>query len=159
MRSRRSTSSGTPTSCATSPARSAGAADEALRYDANVPSTTIALGAALVVLGLAGYGLTGAASLTALIPAAFGLLLVVAGVLARNDRWRMHAMHAAVIIALLGFLGSVRGVAGLAKVFDGTAARPAAIVSQTIMAVLTLVYVVLAVRSFIEARKARRAAL
>ena len=124
-----------------------------------VASTTIALGAALIVLGLAGYGLTGGASLTALIPATFGLLLLVAGLLARNDRWRMHAMHAAVLVALLGFLGSARGVLGLAKVFDGTAARPAAIVSQTIMAVLTLVYIVLAVRSFIEARKARRAAI
>jgi hypothetical protein len=123
-----------------------------------VPSTTIALGAALIVLGLGGYGLTGAASLTALIPAAFGLLLVLAGFLARDDRWRMHAMHAAVVVALLGFLGSVRGVFGLARVFDGTAARPAAIVSQTIMALLTLVYVILAVRSFIAARKARRAA-
>ena len=122
-------------------------------------STTIGLGAALIVLGLAGYGLTGAASLTALIPAAFGLLLVLAGVLARNERWRMHAMHAAVLVALLGFLGSARGLLGLGAVLDGTAARPAATVSQAIMAVLTFVYIVLAVRSFIEARRARRAAL
>lgn len=121
-----------------------------------MPSTTIALGAALIVLGLAGYGLTGAASLTALIPAAFGLLLVVAGVLARNDRWRMHAMHAAVLVALLGFGGSFRGLLGLGTVFAGTAARPAAVVSQSIMALLTLIYIVVAVRSFVAARKARR---
>ena len=124
-----------------------------------MPATTIALGAALIVLGLGGYGLTGGASPTALIPAAFGLLLLLAGLLARNDRMRMHAMHAAVLIALLGFLGSARGLLGLGKVFDGTAARPAAIVSQTIMALLTLGYIVVAVRSFIQARKARRAAV
>ncbi len=118
-----------------------------------MPATTTALGAALIVLGLGGYVLTGAASLTALIPAAFGLLLVVAGVLARNDRWRMHAMHAAVLIALLGFLGSFRGLLGLGKVFDGTAVRPAAIVSQTIMALLTLAYIVVAVRSFMPGTK------
>ncbi len=123
-----------------------------------MPATTIALGAALIVLGLGGYVLTGTASLTALIPAAFGILFVLAGVLARNDRMRMHGMHAAVLIALLGFLGSVRGLLGLAKLFDGTAVRPAAIVSQTIMALLTLGYIVVAVRSFIQARKARRAA-
>jgi hypothetical protein len=123
-----------------------------------VPATTIALGAALIVLGLGGYFLTGATSLTALIPAAFGLLFVLAGVLARDDRWRMHAMHAAVAIALLGFLGSFRGLLGLGKLLDGTAVRPAAIVSQTIMALLTLGYVVVAVRSFIQARRARRAA-
>jgi O-antigen/teichoic acid export membrane protein len=119
-----------------------------------VPATTIALGAALVVLGLAGYVLSGAASLTALIPAGFGLLLVLAGVIARDERRRMHAMHGAVVVALLGFLGSARGLAGLGGVFDGTAARPAATISQAVMAVLTLAYVVLAVRSFVQARRA-----
>jgi O-antigen/teichoic acid export membrane protein len=124
-----------------------------------MPATTIALGAALIVLGLGGYVLTGAVSLTALIPAAFGLLLVLAGVFARDERKRMHAMHAAVVIALLGFLGSARGLLGIGKVFDGTAVRPAAIVAQTIMALLTLGYIVVAVRSFIQARKARRASV
>jgi hypothetical protein len=123
-----------------------------------VPATTIALGVALIVLGLGGYVLTGAASLTALIPAAFGVLITLAGVLARNDRMRMHAMHAAVLVALLGFLGSVRGALAIGSVLDGTAARPAAVVSQTAMALLTLGYVVIAVRSFIQARRARRAA-
>jgi hypothetical protein len=122
-----------------------------------VPATTIALGAALVILGLAGYGLSGAASLTALIPAAFGLLFVVAGLMARDERKRMHAMHAAVVIALLGFFGSFRGLMGIGTVLDGTAVRPAAIVAQTIMALLTLAYIVVAVRSFIQARRARRA--
>jgi uncharacterized membrane protein HdeD (DUF308 family) len=123
-----------------------------------VPSITLALGVALIVLGIGGYVTSDAASLTALIPAVFGLLFVVAGVLAQDERKRMHAMHAAVVVALLGFLGSVRGLIAIGKVFDGTAARPAATVAQTIMAVLTLGYIVLAVRSFIQARRARRAA-
>ena len=122
-----------------------------------MPSITLALGAALIVLGVGSYVLTGAVSLTALIPAAFGLLLVLAGVLARDDRWRMHAMHAAVVIALLGFLGSVRGLLRIGDVFHATSARPAAIVSQTIMALLTVGYIVVAVRSFVQARRARRA--
>jgi hypothetical protein len=122
-----------------------------------MPATTLALGAALIVLGIGGYGLTGGASVTALIPAAFGVLFVLAGLLANNERWRMHAMHAAVVVALLGFLGSFRGLLGIAKVFDGTAVRPAAIVAQTIMALLTVAYIVVAVRSFIAARRARRA--
>jgi hypothetical protein len=120
-----------------------------------MPSTTIALGAALVVLGLAGYVLTGGASLTALIPAAFGVLLALAGVLARDERKRKHAMHAAVVVALLGFLGSFRGVLQIGSLIDGTALRPAAVVSQTIMAALTLAYIVMAVRSFVRARTAR----
>src|SRR3990170_3320328 len=117
-----------------------------------MPSTTIALGVALIILGLAGYFLTGTASLTALIPAAFGLVIALSGLMARDERKRKHAMHAAVVVALLGFLGSIRGLVQIGGVFDGTAARPAAIVAQTIMAVLTLGYIVMAVRSFVKAR-------
>ena len=120
-----------------------------------MPSITIVLGAVLIILGLAGYFLTGTASLTALIPSAFGLLIALAGLLARDERKRKHAMHAAVAVALLGFLGSVRGLLQLGALFAGTAARPAAVLAQTIMALLTLGYIVLAVRSFIKARRNR----
>lgn len=125
--------------------------------DSGVPSITIALGAALIVVGVAGYVLTNAVSVTALIPAAFGVVLTLAGVIARDERTRKHAMHAAVAIALLGFLGSVRGLLQLDDVLNGTAARPAAVVAQSIMAVLTLGYVALGVRSFVNARASRRA--
>ena len=121
-----------------------------------MPSTTIALGVALIILGLAGYFLTGAASLTALIPAAFGLVIALSGLIARDERRRKHAMHAAVVVALLGFLGSVRGLLQIGDVFDGTAARPPAVIAQTIMAVLTLAYIVMAVRSFVKARTVNR---
>ena len=120
-----------------------------------MPSTTLALGVALIILGLSGYFLTGAASPTALIPAGFGLVIALAGLLARDERKRKHAMHAAVVVALLGFLGSLRGLLQIGDLFDGTAARPAAIVAQTIMAVLTLGYIVMAVRSFVNARRVR----
>lgn len=122
-----------------------------------MPSITIALGVALIVLGLAGYFLSGAVSLTALIPAAFGLVIALSGLIARDDRKRKHAMHAAVFVALLGLLGSARGLLQIGDVFDGTAARPAAVISQTIMAVLTLAYIAIAVRSFVKARASRRA--
>ena len=121
-----------------------------------MPSTTIALGSVLIVLGLAGYFLTGAVSLTALIPAAFGLVMALSGLLARDERKRKHAIHTAVVVALLGFLGSFRGLLQIGDVVDGTAARPAAIVVQTIMAVLTLGYIVMAVRSFVKARIVNR---
>jgi amino acid transporter len=124
-------------------------------YDSPVPSITIALGVVLIILGLGGYFLTGAVSLTALIPAAFGLVIAVAGLMARDERKRKHAMHAAVAVALLGFLGSIRGLLQIGALLDGTAARPAAVVSQTIMAVLTLGYIVMAVRSFVQARRRR----
>jgi len=118
-------------------------------------STTIALGVALIVLGLAGYFLTGGTSVTALIPAAFGIVIALAGLIGRDERRRKHAMHAAVAIALLGFVGSIRGLIQIGDVFDGTAARPAAVISQSIMAALTFGYVLLGVRSFINARRSR----
>jgi hypothetical protein len=118
-------------------------------------STTIALGVALIILGLAGYLLTGAASLTALIPAAFGIVILLAGLIGRDERRRKHAIHVAVVVALLGLLGSIRGLLQIGAVFAGTAARPAAVVSQAVMAVLTLGYVIVAVRSFIAARRRR----
>ena len=120
-----------------------------------MPTITLALGVVLIIVGLAGYFLTGAVSLTALIPAVFGLVIAVAGLMARDEGKRKHAMHAAVLVALLGFLGSIRGVFQIGALLDGTVARPAAVVSQTIMAVLTLGYIVMAVRSFVQARSRR----
>ena len=120
-----------------------------------VPALTLGLGVVLVVVGLAGYVLTGGVSLTALIPAAFGVVIAIAGLIARDAGKRMHAMHAAVLVALLGFLGSVRGLLQIGDVFNGTAARPPAVIAQSIMAVLTLAYLVVAVRSFIKARASR----
>ena len=110
----------------------------------------------LIVVGFAGYVLTGGVSLTALIPAAFGLVIAIAGLIARDEGKRMHAMHAAVVVALLGFLGSIRGLLQIGDVFNGTAARPPAVIAQAIMALLTLGYLVVAVRSFIKARASRR---
>ena len=118
-----------------------------------MPSTTIAVGVALIVLGLAGYFLTGMVSFTALIPSVFGVVLGLCGLTARDPNKRKHAMHGAVVVALLGFAGSVPGLIKLAGVFDGTAARPAAVISQSIMAALTLGYVAIAVRSFVAARR------
>ena len=121
-----------------------------------MPSITIALGVALIIVGLAGYFLTGTTSLTALIPAAFGVVIALAGLLARDEHKRKHAIHGAVVVALLGFLGFVRGLLQIGELFAGTAARPAASVAQAIMAVLTLAYIVMAVRSFARARMVNR---
>jgi hypothetical protein len=122
-----------------------------------MPAITIAFGGALIALGLWGYFGTGTSSLTALIPAAFGLALVVCGAMARNQAYRKHAMHAAAMLGVLGFLGSLRGVLQVQSLMGGTAAHPNAIISQLIMAALTLLFTVLCVVSFINARKGRLA--
>ncbi len=121
-------------------------------------NTTIAFGAALILLGLASYVLTEGVSVTALIPAFFGVPLLLAGVLARNERYRMHSMHAAAALGLLGFLGSAPGlIALLTLASGGQVARPAAVIAQSIMAILMATFVALCVKSFREARRQRAA--
>lgn len=119
---------------------------------------TIAFGVILIALGVVGYVATGQQSPTALIPAAFGVLLLICGVLARKEHLRKHVMHAAAALGVLGFLGSAPG---LIKAFTllggGEVERPAAVASQAIMAVLSLIFVILCVKSFIDARRARTA--
>jgi hypothetical protein len=115
---------------------------------------SIGIGAALTLLGIIGYAASGAASVTALIPAAFGILLTALGILARNERLRKHAMHAAALLAILGFAATVSGFVKLFTLIGGgTVERPSAVVAQSIMAVLCAVFVVMAIRSFILARR------
>jgi fluoride ion exporter CrcB/FEX len=122
-------------------------------------TTTIGFGVVLVVLGVGGYFGTDRVSPTALIPAAFGLLLIIFGALARDDKRRKMAMHIAVTVGLLGFLGTVSGLVDLPTLLSGgTVARPAAVISKSIMAVLMAIYVALCVKSFIDARRRRAVA-
>ena len=118
--------------------------------------TTLGFGIVLILLGLVGYFATGMVSPTALIPAAFGLLLVVFGAMARDDKKRKMAMHIAVTIGLVGFLGTVPGLLKIGALLSGgEVERPAAVIAQAIMAVLMAVYVAMCVKSFIDARKKR----
>lgn len=100
-------------------------------------------------------------SVTALIPAFAGGLLLLCGVAALNEKARMHAMHAAVLVGLLGFLAAGgRGAMGLMKLLSDDAdvnRRSLAFVGM--MALLCGVYVVLCVNSFIQARRRRKTGL
>ncbi len=111
---------------------------------------TIAIAAALIVIGVVGYVATDRQSATALIPAFLGLLLLTFGWLARNEAYRKHAMHAVAVFALLGLLGTV---GGLVRLLGGTT-TPAAI-SQGLTAILTGALLALCIRSFIDARRRR----
>ncbi len=116
---------------------------------------TIGLGLVLIGLGLGGYFGAGRVSVTALIPAFFGLPLLLLGLAALNERRRKVAMHIAVVIGLLGFAGTVRGLLKLPVLLSGgQVARPTAVAVQSAMAVVCLVYVLLCVWSFIKARRA-----
>ena len=119
---------------------------------------TIVFGVLLILLGLAGYLGTGHVHPTALIPSGFGLLLAIFGLLARTDdlRRRMLFMHIAVTLGLLGFLATAKAIFQYVQLLQGVHfSFPSAVESKAAMSILCLVYVLLCVRSFITARRAR----
>jgi hypothetical protein len=126
-----------------------------------MPKTTLLFGVSLVVLGLGAYLVTGRESVTALIPAFFGLPVVGLGVAAlMREAWRKHAMHGAAGLALLGLLGTAKAVPNLLYLLSVGSAhveRPAAVVVQSLMALLCVAYLYFSIRSFIEARRNRAA--
>ena len=115
---------------------------------------TIGFSLALVLIGVISYVATGMEHVTALIPAFLGVPILILGVLALNEGRRKHAMHAAVVLALLGLLGTLRGLTQLPALLSGAdVARPAAVVAQSLTAVLCAIFIALAVRSFMNARR------
>ena len=115
---------------------------------------TIAVGALLIVLGLIGYLGTSMVSWTALIPAFFGLPLVILGILALQEAMRKHTMHAAVVVGLVGFLGGAFSF--LRPLLSGSEMKPMAATMQALMALTCAAFVGLGVKSFIDARRARK---
>lgn len=115
--------------------------------------TTLIYSILYILIGLAGFLGTGAAHFTALIPAIFGVLLLICAQVAKKDHLRMHAMHAAVLIGLLGFLGTASSLTQIGSL--ASAERPAAVLSKFVTCLLSASFVALCVHSFIKARKAR----
>src|SRR5260221_214670 len=123
-----------------------------------MPNTAIWAGRILVLIGIVGYAYgmyEGGASLTALIPAAFGIVLMLLGHLSvAKENLRKHLMHGAVVFALLGFiLPAWRLISKIRSI-----SQSAAVISEAAMALVCLIFVVLAVRSFIAAGRERNGA-
>jgi len=121
---------------------------------------TIGVGVILVALGLFGYfgSASDSPSPTALIPAGFGAVLIVLGIVAHKPGVRKHAMHAAAAVGLIGFLmAGGRGIMklGLAASDDLTISRPVRL--TLLMSLVCLIYVGLCIGSFISARRRRTA--
>lgn len=121
---------------------------------------TIVFGILLILLGLFGFVATGSEHPTALIPAGLGILLCVFGFLARTPekKKRMLWMHIAVTLGLLGFLGTVKGLVDYfrSETVGLELNNPPATQAKAAMASMMLFYVILCVRSFVNARIARK---
>ena len=118
-------------------------------------TVSIICGVLLLLIGIIGYiygVMSDKASVTALIPAFFGIVLVVLGFIARSkENLRKHLMHGAILVALLGFIAT----AGRLVMKLGELTYSAAVVSQIATAVVCLLFVVLAIKSFADARRGK----
>lgn len=131
----------------------------------------ITIGLLLILVGVAGYTmpttevvaegteeiLEKKSSPTALIPAGFGLVILLCGaVSALKPSLTKIFMHVAVTFGLLGALAATgRGSGSLIKFIRGEEFNPRAFVFIACMGVLCWIFVVTCVMSFIKARKAR----
>ncbi len=108
----------------------------------------------LGAFGYFGYEVLGAAkqSITALIPAFIGIPMLIGGLVANKSV--KVGIHIAVLFSFLGAL------AGLGRLIPGSIkgsidwSKPSSIMIAT-MTVICLFYTIMAIRSFIAARKAR----
>lgn len=119
---------------------------------------TIVFGILLIIIGVTGFVVTGSAHPTALIPAAAGVLFVIFGTLANSDnsKKRMLWMHVAVTVALLLFLSLIPADIDVIRLSRGvTFPHPIAVLEKSATSLLSLLYVLLCVRSFIAARRQR----
>lgn len=122
-----------------------------------MPRVAMLFGVIFIILGLVAYFGVSSESITALIPAFLGLPMLILGWIAQNEKYLKHAMHGAAVLALLGFGGTVGGLIKFFRMIGGEQfERGSAITVQAIMALLCLVFLFFAVKSFMDTRKMKR---
>ena len=125
-----------------------------------IPTLTTAI--LLIIIGVGGYLAqdpnAGKVSGTALIPAGFGLVLAICGWLAFNDRLRKTVMHIAVVVGLLGAIGAPYPIIKRLVKGNDIAFHEPAVASALATTVILVIFVIMCVNSFIQARKARKLA-
>ena len=116
---------------------------------------SILIGFLLILLGVLGYVASNMVSPTALIPAAFGVVILMLGAYGREPTRRRTAMHLAMGVALVGVLGSLSGVLAVLSWLVGSASGPLSLapIAKALMAVLLVVYLTAGIRSFVAARR------
>jgi hypothetical protein len=116
---------------------------------------TATLALVLIALGVGLYVGTDRESVTALIPAFFGVAFGLCAILASTPVRRRHALHVAALLALLGAGGGARGIPDVVTLLGGgSVERPAAAWGQLAMMLLCLLFLGFAIRSFVVARRA-----
>jgi hypothetical protein len=135
-------------------------ADHIFERRKSMPRTAIVFGFLLIVLASIFFWATGHNHPTALIPGGVGMLLMLLGLAAQNAEGKRRAlwMHIAVTLGLLGFLGTAKAIFQTVEIFQGmTLPHPPAIEEKAAMSIACLIFTLLCVRSFLAARRLRKA--
>lgn len=114
----------------------------------------------LIVVGVVGYSVqepdpVKGKSVTALIPAFFGAAIGLCGLIAFKEGLRKHAMHLAAVLALLGALGAPYPIIKRLRTGQSIDFSEPAVLSAALTTLICLVFLVLCINSFVQARKAR----
>lgn len=127
-----------------------------------MPRYTIITGLFLILLGA--YGYLSYDSVTVLIPAFIGFLIMVFGILAVNEKRRRMFIHLAIVIAVIGLSASIKSVLSIpgliecSSISDGTIEncslflRPLAELFKSLMAIILLPYFFVSIAFFVKAR-------
>ena len=127
-----------------------------------MPRYTIITGLFLILLGA--YGYLSYDSVTVLIPAFIGFLIMVFGILAVNEKRRRMFIHLAIVIAVIGLSASIKSVLSIpgllecSSIGDGTIEncslflRPLAELFKSLMAIILLPYFFVSIAFFVKAR-------
>ena len=127
-----------------------------------MPRYTIITGLFLILLGA--YGYLSYDSVTVLIQAFLGFLIMVFGILAVNEKRRRMFIHLAIVIAVIGLSASIKSVLSIpgliecSSIGDGTIEncslflRPLAELFKSLMAIILLPYFFVSIAFFVKAR-------
>ncbi|MEX0763293.1 MAG: hypothetical protein WD208_06045 [Dehalococcoidia bacterium] len=121
-----------------------------------ISTATLIYGTLMILIGLVAYLVSDGASITALIPAFIGVLILVLGLAAQNNVLLRYALPAAAAIAALALLGSLTGFLDLFALLGGEEVeRETAVVSQSIVVLLSAVYLGIAIRSLVKGQRVK----
>jgi len=120
----------------------------------NMPQKGIATSILLILIGIAGYvfgGLEGKSSITALIPAFAGILILISSLI--GLKYLKLGMHLAALLGLFSFLAPLGRL--IPTLIKGEFVLGLPTYSQMAMVIVSGIFVALCVKSFIDVRKAR----
>lgn len=109
-------------------------------FDTDMFTLAIGLGVLLAIVGIGAYVLSDFASVTALIPAVFGAVLVLLGVVGRRTERQRLAAYGLGVFAVVAILGSTRGIPDVIALLTGGAVEsPIAAIAQGVMILVGLI--------------------